>query len=100
MGWTAREHTTTAQKLMRYCADWHVETMSWSGTGPAFTNTPPQALTRTARIVGLLNLHRAVQIRSAIHRYPVLVDTGVLDQVGRVRTTVFVARHLRHHFRQ
>ena len=30
-------------KINAMCADWHVETMYWSGTGPAFTNTtnPP-----------------------------------------------------------
>jgi prepilin-type N-terminal cleavage/methylation domain-containing protein len=26
-------------KINAICADWHVETMLWSGTGPAFTNT-------------------------------------------------------------
>jgi len=26
-------------KINALCADWHVETMSWSGTGPAFTHT-------------------------------------------------------------
>jgi len=26
-------------KVNAMCADWHVETMPWSGTGPAFTNT-------------------------------------------------------------
>jgi prepilin-type N-terminal cleavage/methylation domain-containing protein len=26
------------RKINALCADWHVETMSWSGTGPAFTN--------------------------------------------------------------
>jgi type II secretory pathway pseudopilin PulG len=26
-------------KINALCADWHVETMLWSGTGPAFTNT-------------------------------------------------------------
>ena len=26
-------------KINALCADWHVETMPWSGTGPAFTNT-------------------------------------------------------------
>ena len=26
-------------KINAMCADWHVETMLWSGTGPAFTNT-------------------------------------------------------------
>src|SRR5438128_617065 len=26
-------------KINAMCADWHVETMAWSGTGPAFTNT-------------------------------------------------------------
>jgi prepilin-type N-terminal cleavage/methylation domain-containing protein len=26
-------------KINALCADWHVETMAWSGTGPAFTNT-------------------------------------------------------------
>jgi hypothetical protein len=27
------------RKINALCADWHVETMLWSGTGPAFTNT-------------------------------------------------------------
>ena len=27
------------QKIGAVCADWHVENMAWSGTGPAFTNT-------------------------------------------------------------
>jgi hypothetical protein len=26
-------------KINALCADWHVETMLWSGTGPAFTHT-------------------------------------------------------------
>ena len=26
-------------KINAVCAEWHVETMRWSGTGPAFTNT-------------------------------------------------------------
>ena len=26
-------------KINALCADWHVEMMAWSGTGPAFTNT-------------------------------------------------------------
>lgn len=26
-------------RINAMCADWHVETMLWSGTGPAFTNT-------------------------------------------------------------
>src|SRR5262249_48865226 len=25
-------------KINAMCADWHVDTMAWSGTGPAFTN--------------------------------------------------------------
>ena len=29
------------QKINALCADWHVETMAWSGTGPAFINTTP-----------------------------------------------------------
>jgi prepilin-type N-terminal cleavage/methylation domain-containing protein len=29
------------RKINALCADWHVETMPWSGTGPAFTNTTP-----------------------------------------------------------
>jgi prepilin-type N-terminal cleavage/methylation domain-containing protein len=28
-------------KINALCADWHVEAMLWSGTGPAFTNTSP-----------------------------------------------------------
>ena len=31
-------HSSRA-KINALCADWHVETMAWSGTGPAFTNT-------------------------------------------------------------
>jgi hypothetical protein len=27
------------RKISAMCADWHVEIMLWSGTGPAFTNT-------------------------------------------------------------
>ena len=27
------------RKINAMCADWHVETMAWSGTGPAFINT-------------------------------------------------------------
>jgi prepilin-type N-terminal cleavage/methylation domain-containing protein len=27
------------RKINALCADWHVESMSWSGTGPAFMNT-------------------------------------------------------------
>jgi len=30
-------------KINAVFADWHVETMPWSGTGPAFTNTTPTA---------------------------------------------------------
>jgi len=30
---------STRRKINALCADWHVETMLWSGTGPAFTNT-------------------------------------------------------------
>jgi hypothetical protein len=26
------------RKINALCADWHVETMAWSDTGPAFTN--------------------------------------------------------------
>jgi len=26
-------------KINAMCADWHIETMAWSGSGPAFTNT-------------------------------------------------------------
>jgi hypothetical protein len=28
-------------KINALCADWHVESMLWSGTGPAFINTTP-----------------------------------------------------------
>jgi len=28
-------------KINALCADWHAETMSWSGAGPAFTNIAP-----------------------------------------------------------
>jgi hypothetical protein len=30
---------TNRLKINALCADWHAETMLWSGTGPAFTNT-------------------------------------------------------------
>jgi prepilin-type N-terminal cleavage/methylation domain-containing protein len=30
--------TNNRTKINALCADWHVETMPWSGTGPAFTN--------------------------------------------------------------
>ena len=30
-------------KINALCADWHVEMMAWSGTGPAFTNTTSTA---------------------------------------------------------
>jgi prepilin-type N-terminal cleavage/methylation domain-containing protein len=29
----------TRRQINALCADWHVESMAWSGTGPAFTNT-------------------------------------------------------------
>ena len=34
---------SSRRKISAMCADWHVETMFWSGTGPAFINTanPP-----------------------------------------------------------
>jgi prepilin-type N-terminal cleavage/methylation domain-containing protein len=32
---------TNRTKINALCADWHVETMLWSGTGPAFTHTSP-----------------------------------------------------------
>ncbi len=35
---TGGTHNNRA-KINAMCADWHVETMPWSGTGPAFTNT-------------------------------------------------------------
>ena len=35
---TAGTHSNR-RKINALCADWHVETMFWSGTGPAFTNT-------------------------------------------------------------
>ncbi len=35
MGGTQNSRT----KINALCADWHVETMAWSGTGPAFTHT-------------------------------------------------------------
>jgi prepilin-type N-terminal cleavage/methylation domain-containing protein/prepilin-type processing-associated H-X9-DG protein len=35
---TGGTHSSRA-KINALFADWHVETMSWSGTGPAFTNT-------------------------------------------------------------
>jgi prepilin-type N-terminal cleavage/methylation domain-containing protein len=31
------------RKINALCADWHVESMPWSGTGPAFTNTTSTA---------------------------------------------------------
>jgi prepilin-type N-terminal cleavage/methylation domain-containing protein len=34
---TGGTHSNRA-KINAICADWHVETMAWSGTGPAFTN--------------------------------------------------------------
>ena len=39
---TGGTHSNRA-KINALCADWHAETMSWSGTGPAFTNTMPTA---------------------------------------------------------
>jgi 3-dehydroquinate synthase len=39
-------------------------------------------VTLTRRIVGLPSLHRALQIRGGIDRYPVLLDAGMLDRVG------------------
>jgi prepilin-type N-terminal cleavage/methylation domain-containing protein len=39
-GGTATGGTHSSRtKINALCADWHVETMAWSGTGPAFTNT-------------------------------------------------------------
>ena len=35
---TGGTHNVRA-KINAMCADWHVEMMAWSGTGPAFTNT-------------------------------------------------------------
>ena len=35
---TGGTHNSRA-KINAMCADWHVETMVWSGTGPAFTHT-------------------------------------------------------------
>jgi len=43
---------------------------------------PPQAPTPTGRFAGLPSLHRALQIRAGIDRYPVLLDTGTLDRAG------------------
>ena len=43
---------------------------------------PPQAPTPTGRFAGLPSLHRALQIRAGIDRYPVLLDTGMLDHAG------------------
>ena len=34
---------SSRSKINALCADWHVETMPWSGTGPAFTNTTSTA---------------------------------------------------------
>ena len=34
---------SSRRKINALCADWHVETMLWSGTGPAFINTTPTA---------------------------------------------------------
>jgi prepilin-type N-terminal cleavage/methylation domain-containing protein/prepilin-type processing-associated H-X9-DG protein len=39
---TGGTHNSRA-KINAVFADWHVETMPWSGTGPAFTNTMPTA---------------------------------------------------------
>jgi len=37
--WTSRRRThSSRRKINALFADWHVETMLWSGTGPAFTN--------------------------------------------------------------
>src|SRR5262245_44140281 len=39
-GGTATGGTSNSRaKINALCADWHVDTMLWSGTGPAFTNT-------------------------------------------------------------
>jgi Tfp pilus assembly protein PilE len=39
-GGTAQGGTQSSRtKINALCADWHIETMSWSGTGVAFTNT-------------------------------------------------------------
>jgi len=39
-GGTAQGGTHNSRtKINAVCADWHVEMMAWSGTGPAFTNT-------------------------------------------------------------
>src|SRR5437667_1020472 len=38
-GPAARGTHSRRRKINALCADWHVETMPWSGTGPAFTNT-------------------------------------------------------------
>jgi 3-dehydroquinate synthase len=43
---------------------------------------PPQAPTPTGHFAGLPSLHRALQIRAGIDRYPVLLDTGMLDHAG------------------
>jgi len=32
---------SSRRQINALCADWHVESMAWSGTGPAFTNTMP-----------------------------------------------------------
>jgi prepilin-type N-terminal cleavage/methylation domain-containing protein len=41
--------SNTRAKINALCADWHAETMLWSGTGPAFTNTGPATATDTDR---------------------------------------------------
>ena len=53
---------------------------------------PPQAPTPTVRFAGLPSLHRALQIRAGIDRYPVLLDTGMLDYAGEcARKSLFGA---------
>ena len=43
---------------------------------------PPQAPTPTGHFARLPSLHRALQIRAGIDRYPVLLDSGMLDHAG------------------
>ena len=52
-------------------------------------------MTRTGRIVGLLNVsnERVLQIRACvIDRYPVLIGAGLLDQVGEYVRKYFLAK--------
>jgi prepilin-type N-terminal cleavage/methylation domain-containing protein len=48
------------KKINALCADWHVETMPWSGTGPRSQTPPTREMTRRLHSVGLLSvIHEA-----------------------------------------